>query len=379
MKIEKKTLLHIGIAAFLLFLAIYYWSTVSGFLTLMVGAATPLFVGLVIAYVLNLLMSFYERHYFPKKTVCKSRRPVCLLAAFLTLVAIVTAVVWLVIPELISCLQFLIAEIPPALDRFLQSETVKNLLPENFAAQLTAINWEETAKTAIDFLLSGIGDAATTVVSVVTSVFSGITTTFIGIIFAIYLLSGKERLQQQCLRVMKSYLRPRWVDKTLYVFRAINDSFRRFIVGQCTEAVILGVLCVLGMWICGFPYAMMIGTLIGFTALIPIAGAFIGAGVGAVMILTVSPLKALLFVVFIVVLQQLEGNLIYPRVVGKSLGLPALWVLAAVTVGGSLLGIGGMLLAVPLVATAYHLLSEDMSRREKKPATTEEETNEETA
>lgn len=379
MKIEKKTLLHIGIAAFLLFLAIYYWSAVAGFLTLLAGAATPLFVGLIIAYVLNLPMSFYERHYFPKKEVCKSRRPVCLLAAFLTLAVIVTAVVWLVIPELISCLQFLIAEIPPALDRFLQSETVKNLLPENFVAQLAAVNWEETAKTAIDFLLSGIGDAATTVVSVVTSVFSGITTAFIGIIFAVYLLSSKERLQQQCLRVMKSYLRPKWMDKSLYVARAANDSFRRFIVGQCTEAVILGVLCVLGMWICGFPYAIMIGTLIGFTALIPIAGAFIGAGVGAVMILTVSPLKALLFVVFIVVLQQLEGNLIYPRVVGKSLGLPALWVLVAVTVGGSLLGIGGMLLAVPLVAVVYHLLSEDMSRREKKAAATEEETTEETA
>ena len=136
-------------------------------------------------------------------------------------------------------------------------------------------------------------------------------------------------------------------------------------MGQCLEAVILGVLCIFGMTIFRFPYAMMIGTLIGFTALIPIAGAYIGAAVGAVMILTVSPIKALLFLVFIVVLQQLEGNLIYPKVVGNSIGLPALWVLAAITVGGSLMGIGGMLLGVPIAAALYRLLKEDVTSREK--------------
>ena len=140
----------------------------------------------------------------------------------------------------------------------------------------------------------------------------------------------------------------------------------KFIVGQCAEALILGGLCMVGMTVFRFPYAMMIGTLIGFTALIPIAGAYIGAGVGAVMILTQSPVKALLFLVFIVVLQQLEGNLIYPKVVGNSIGLPALWVLAAITVGGSLIGITGMLLGVPLAAALYRLLREDLQHREKQ-------------
>ena len=143
----------------------------------------------------------------------------------------------------------------------------------------------------------------------------------------------------------------------------MNDSFHRFIVGQCTEAVVLGVLCIIGMWIFRFPYAMMIGVLIGFTALIPIAGAYIGAGVGAFMILTESPLKSLLFLVFIVILQQLEGNLIYPRVVGSSIGLPGIWVLAAITIGGGLMGIPGMLLAVPIMATLYRLLRDDMHKR----------------
>ena len=155
-----------------------------------------------------------------------------------------------------------------------------------------------------------------------------------------------------------------------HTLQVIKESFESFIVGQCKEAVILGVLCTLGMWIFRFPYASMIGALIGFTALIPVAGAYIGAAVGAVMILTESPFKALLFIVFIVVLQQLEGNLIYPKVVGESIGLPGLWVLAAVTIGGGVMGIPGMLIGVPLVAAIYKLVGEDMDERlaAKEPA-----------
>ena len=149
------------------------------------------------------------------------------------------------------------------------------------------------------------------------------------------------------------------------MLKTINDAFHHFIVGQCTEALILGSLCILGMLIFRFPYAVMIGTLVGFTALIPIAGAYIAAAVGAFMIFTVEPMQAVWFLVFLIVLQQLEGNLIFPRVVGSSIGLPALWVLAAVTVGGGLFGILGMLLGVPLAASAYKLLSRDMKAREQ--------------
>ncbi|MBQ8401314.1 MAG: AI-2E family transporter, partial [Clostridia bacterium] len=145
------------------------------------------------------------------------------------------------------------------------------------------------------------------------------------------------------------------------------DCFHKYIVGQCTEAVILGLLCTIGMLLFQFPYASMIGALIAFTALIPIAGAYIGAGVGAFMILTVSPIKAVFFLIFIVVLQQLEGNIIYPRVVGSSIGLPGIWVLSAVTIGGGIMGIAGMLLGVPLTAALYRMLQEDLHRREGKP------------
>ena len=164
---------------------------------------------------------------------------------------------------------------------------------------------------------------------------------------------------------MRIYLPAECSRKIFVVLDILNTSFRSFIIGQCVEAVVLGVLCMLGMLLFRLPYAAMIGALVGFTALIPVAGAYIGAGVGAFMILTVSPVKAAGFLVYIVVLQQLEGNLIYPRVVGSSIGLPGLWVLAAVTVGGSLFGIGGMLIGVPLTAAVYQLIRRDVKRREK--------------
>lgn len=210
-------------------------------------------------------------------------------------------------------------------------------------------------------------------VSAVSSVFSRVVSGLLALIFAIYFLLGKEQFTGQFKRIINSYLPKKAEKKINYVASVLNDCFHRYIVGQCLEAVILGTLCIIGMLIFRFPYAAMIGTLIGFTALIPVAGAYIGAIVGFIMILTVSPIKAVLFIVFIVVLQQLEGNLIYPKVVGGSLGLPAVWVLAAVTIGGSLMGILGMLLGVPIAAAIYRMLRDDVNRREKKMAVIKEE------
>ena len=193
-------------------------------------------------------------------------------------------------------------------------------------------------------------------------------TAVVSIIFSIYLLLGKEKLGRQISLVMKTYLKPAWYSHLVYFLETLHSCFRRFVVGQCTEAVILGLLCMGGMMLLRFPYASMVGALIGFTALIPVAGAYIGAGVGAFMIFTVSPFQSLLFLIFIAILQQLEGNLIYPKVVGSSIGLPGIWVLAAVTIGGGVLGIGGMLLAVPLAAALYQMLRVDVARRNAPPS-----------
>ena len=200
--------------------------------------------------------------------------------------------------------------------------------------------------------------------SAVSSVFSALVTALLALIFAIYLLAGKERLNNQCNRMLDHYLSDRWHSRVMYVVKTLDDCFHRYIVGQCTEAVILGVLCAVGMLLLRLPYAAMIGALIAFTALIPVAGAWIGAGVGAFLILMESPMQALVFLVYILILQQLENNLIYPKVVGSSMGLPGIWVLAAVTVGGGMMGVVGMLLGVPITAAVYRILREDIHKHD---------------
>ena len=369
MKLEWKSCFRLGATVFLTFLAIHYWSSLTGLMGVLFSAASALITGCVIAYVLNILMSFYEQHYFPKnqsKAVEKSKRVVCMLAAMLTLVAVVVLIIGLVLPELAACIRLLIAEIPVAIDSAVtwleETGLLATVMTEDAVESLMSINWQEKMTELISVLAAGVGGVAQVAVDAVSATVSGVAQFVIGLIFAIYLLVGKETLGGQVNRLMEHYLKPAWNEKIRYVVGIFDNSFHKFIVGQCIEAVVLGVLCIIGMTILRLPYAMMIGTLIGFTALIPVAGAYIGAGVGAFMILTVSPIQALIFLVFVVVLQQLEGNLIYPKVVGSSIGLPGVWVLAAVTVGGGIMGITGMLLGVPTVAAVYQLIRNDLNK-----------------
>ena len=373
MQIEWKSCIRVATVAFVLFLAIYYWKSACGFVGAFFSAATPVIIGVVIAYILNILMSFYEGFYFTKsknKWIKKTKRPVCMVLAMLTFVLIVAIVVRLVIPELVSCIKLLVSLLPGQIEKLLDNEWVANGIPENIYKELSAIDWKNYISQVAKIVQSGIGSTFNTIVSAVSILFSGLLTSFLAFIFSIYFLLDKEHILEQLKKVVKRYIPEKITKKLSYVGAILNDSFHKYIVGQCTEAVILGVLCIIGMWIFRFPYPLMIGCLIGFTALIPVAGAYIGAGVGFVMILTVSPLKAILFLVFIAVLQQLEGNLIYPKVVGGSLGLPAVWVLAAVTIGGGLLGVLGMLIGVPLASALYRIIKEDVKKepidKEKK-------------
>ena len=369
MKIEWKSCWRLGLTVFLTFLAIHYWSSLTGFVGVLFGAASSLLIGCAIAYVLNILMSFYEKYYFPNSTnpkVTRSRRVVCLLGAMLTLVAVVVLVLILVVPELVSCVRLLISEVPAALEAGIdwleESGILAAVMSEESAASLASINWQEKVTQMIQVVAAGVGGVAQVAVTAVSSTISVIAQFVIGLIFAIYLLIGKETLGGQLQRVTDHYLKPAWNEKIRYVAGVVNNCFHKFIVGQCIEAVVLGVLCIIGMTILRLPYAMMIGTLIGFTALIPVAGAYIGAGVGAFMIMTVNPLQALIFLIFVVILLQLEGNLIYPKVVGSSIGLPGVWVLAAVTIGGGIMGIPGMLLGVPTTAAIYQLIRNDLNK-----------------
>lgn len=369
MKIEWKSCFRVGVSAFLLFLCVIYWSPFTSFVGTLIGASMPLLIGCLVAYIINILMSFYEKHYFPKAKksgLNKSRRPVCMLAAFLTLVVILILLIRLVVPELIASLELLAAKIPDVLRSFLDWLEKSEIVSENTIEPFRSVDWESKIEQIISALTTGVGNVMGAAINIVSSVFSGIVTALFAIIFSIYLLMGKERLGSQFDRLMKRYMKESVYSKIRYVLSVLNDCFHKYIVGQCTEAVILGSLCLLGMLILRIPYAAMTGAVIAFTALIPVAGAYIGAAVGAFMIMTVSPIKAVIFLIFLVVLQQLEGNLIYPRVVGSSMGLPAIWVLAAATIGGGVMGITGMLLGVPLAAAIYRLLCEDVNKIQNK-------------
>lgn len=381
MKTETKKYLKIGVIALILYLIAQNWLIVAGAFTTVLSAASPLIVGGVIAYLVNIIMSFFERHWFPKsqkKAVVKSRRILCLIFAVLSMLAIVALVVLLVVPQLWDAVALLLSEIPEYMKKAVDWAESLEILPEDIFAMLENIDWKSQVSKIISTVTSGVGSVVGVAVNVVASVFSGVFNALLSVIFALYLLFGKERLGRQCRKVMTRYLKPRINEKILHVLAVINDCFHKYIVGQCTEAIILGTLCTVGMLIFRFPYATMVGALVAFTALIPVAGAYIGAGVGAFMIMTVDPMKAVLFLVYILVLQQLEGNIVYPRVVGSSIGLPGIWVLAAVTVGGGVMGIPGMLLGVPLAAAAYRLLREDVNREKTGQNTDSTEKNGET-
>lgn len=372
--VDKKKYIGIGAVAVTVFLIIYYWTAVSDALALGIAAAMPLFVGVVMAYVINILMCFYERFYFKnskKAWLLKSRRGTCIVLSLVTVVAILAVVIGIVVPEFVSSIELLVKEVPGVLNKaylwVIQNEDIKPFLdPEVLNAQ---IDWQKMINDIIDVVVTGAGGVMNSALNIASSLFSFAAQALIGFIFAMYLLLNKEKVLGQFNKLFRVYLKDKVRDKMEYFFAVANETFKSYIVGQCTEAVILGVLCAIGMLIFGFPYAGMTGAVIGVTALIPVAGAYIGAAVGAFMICTVSPLKAVLFIIYIVVLQQLEGNLIYPKVVGSSIGLPGMWVLAAVTIGGGIMGIPGMLFGVPLAATLYKLLRADVNHKLENTAT----------
>ncbi len=284
------------------------------------------------------------------------------------MIGIFVGIAVLVIPELTGAISIVVTSITGAMEQLAALDSSADLSQIPLAQQLSILdidwlalktqleNWIQQISTMI---LDGTANALGGVAS---SLLDGI----VGFVFSIYVLANKETLARQISRLARVWLPNRFVDHMAHVCAVSGDIFRQFIVGQTTEAVILGSLCGIGMAILRIPYAPMVGALVGVTALIPYVGAFLATVIGAFMILTVNPFKALVFVIFLLALQQVEGNLIYPRVVGAKINLPAMWVLAAITVGGNLAGPFGMLLGVPAASTAYALLKEATHRRERR-------------
>ena len=330
----------------------------------------PLFLGCFMAYVINIIMKALEDHWFPdsqKPSVNRMKRGICLFISIFLIFAVLFLIMRIVLPELIEAFSVIGKTIPIYFEK-MQSWIVENgkMFPSIVKeVERMEVDWQYMFKKLAGFATSGVSSMLNSAVSILSRAVGSIVNIAIALIFAIYILINKEKLAGQLKAMEKAYLKPSFSKTINHILNTADSCFKSFITGQCVEAVILGILCTVGMFVFRFPYAPMVGTFIGATALIPMVGAYIGAIVGGFMIFTVSPVKALGFLIFIVVLQQIEGNLIYPKVVGSSIGLPGMWVLTAVTVGGGLAGIPGMLFGVPLAATLYRLISIDVKKRTK--------------
>ncbi len=334
----------------------------------------PFIYGAAIAFVLNIPMKAIEKSLFSKAKnpkVEKVKRPASIFLAFAAVVLVIVFVTVTVVPQVTKTMIELGNKIP----KFLAD--VQIWLEELFASQPQLIalleefdpaetNWDSIVDTVIDFLQNGLGSVVSSTVTVASTIIGGVVNLFVALVFSFYILSQKEKLGSQFRRILHAYFPQKVYDKVLEVTSLAGRNFSSFITGQCMEAVILGTMFVITMTLFGFPYAVMVGVLIAFTALIPIVGAFIGCFVGAFLIMVDDPVKAIWFLVLFIVLQQIEGNLIYPHVVGNSVGLPSIWVLAAVTIGGSLMGVVGMLIFIPILSTVYALLREDVNERNGK-------------
>jgi len=374
LEFNKKNIKHLlGIITFaiVLFWALQNLQSVASFTSTLLGLLAPFIIGLSLAFIINVPMKVLENRLFSfkgmrnNKTIQVLKRPVSMVLTIILIFAIIYIVLVLVIPELITTIGILKNGVPKFLAQVQEEINKLAVQYPEITSWLTTreLDWNSIGESIFNFLRNGATSLVNSTFNIATSVFSVVFNFVLGLVFAIYILLQKEKLAVQLKKLLYAYLPESRSDRIVSISTLSNRIFSNFLTGQCTEALILGALCFVGMLIFQFPYALMISVLIGFTALIPVFGAFIGLGVGAFLIFVTDPIQALWFVIFITVLQQIEGNLIYPRVVGSSVGLPGLWVLVAVMLGGSMFGVMGMLISVPLCSVLYALLRESVGKK----------------
>ncbi|MGH2115643.1 AI-2E family transporter [Aerococcus urinaeequi] len=356
------------IAVFIL--AVINWSYLVQAVTMIWSVIFPLILGGMIAFVLNLLMTWIEKYLYPNaknKYLKASRRPVAIILAILVVCLVIAATVVIVLPQLASAIMTLIEVVPETIENltnwFNNQDALVPLV--NDLANKANIDWNSIFTNVASGINNVASSLATTSVSVLTTSVGAVTNIFLGILFAIYILFSKEKLAKQVDRLLTVYVRDDIHQLIENVARVANETFSKFISGMVIEAIILGALVTAGLFILQVPYAAMLGVLQGVMALIPIIGAFLSGAVGVVILLALNPTYAVVYLIFVFFVQQLEGDLIYPRVVGDSIGLPSMWVLFAVTVGGGLMGIPGMLIGVPFLASIYKIIKIDVAYRER--------------
>ena len=372
-KMSIKKIRELIVFTALLVVALWKFDVVLGVLKTIWDIIFPFVLGGAIAFLTNVPMSFLEKKIFENvkkknKIVRKLKRPISLILTIVLVVGVIALVMFGVIPQLTRTMGTLVTSINDFIQQmqswigefFHNNQEIMNLVDQIEFDPDQAIKW------GISLLGNGAGNMMNTTMSAVGSIVSGVATFFIAFSFACYILFQKEKLHIQIRKVFFAFLPRQKADAFLKVCSLTYRTFANFLAGQCLEAVILGSMFVVTLSILRMPYALLIGILIAFTALIPIFGAFIGCAVGSFLIFMVNPQQAILFVIVFLVLQQIEGNLIYPHVVGESVGLPSIWVLAAVTIGGNLMGIVGMLVFIPLLSVLYTIFREFVYLRLKK-------------
>lgn len=358
----------------LIFVALFNYKILLAGLKLVGNVILPFVLGGAIAFVLNVPMNFIERKLFGKAKKNKKKwakrlaRPLSFILSLCFVIGIIGVVVFVVVPELGKTIMNLgktLQEVIPKIQQW-----AIELFQDNpdLVAYISGLEfeWDAILGNVVNFLKNGAGSVLGGTMEAAKSIISGVSTFFIAFVFSCYILMQKEKLCVQVRKLMYAFLPEDWTDIFIALGSVTYKTFSSFLTGQCVEAVILGMMFFIVMSIFNFPYAMLISVLIAFTALIPVFGAFIGCAVGALLIVLVDPMKGLIFVVMFLVLQQIEGNFIYPHVVGNSVGLPSMWVLAAVSVGGSLFGVVGMLVFIPIVSVIYTLLRGIVNRRLKE-------------
>ena len=370
-ELDYRKILKVVILAILGYWLLDHYSEVFGFISWLISILMPFILGFMIAFVLNVLMIRFEKilsKVIKSLKLLAVKRVLSILASILLVVGVVALVITLIIPELFNAIRVIVDSLPEVVDGLQNWANQHNTYFPQLETWIEQVDLDSVAKELTSYLSlaqTGFSDMLDSTVNVISVFFNGIVNFVLGVVFALYILMSKESLKRQTTRLVRAYLPENVANGVLEVARLARTTFSNFIIGQTVEAFILGGLCTLGMIVLKLPYAPMVGSLVGITSFIPIVGAFIGGAIGVFMIFTVDYMQALIFLIFLIVLQQLEGDLIYPRVVGSSIGLPSLWVLFAVTVGGGLFGITGVLLGVPVVSVIYSLIKTQLKKREE--------------
>lgn len=360
MNLDKDTLKKLrGLILFtvLLLTAMLNLNLIEKGISALFGLIFPFLLGGCIAFILNVPMTALENKIFKNIRSSKAKRAISLVTALLLVLAVINVVIFLVFPELGATFISLKKHIPAFMETIaVKAEALFKENPQIIAwIESLEFDWDAITGNLVNFFKNGAGSVLGSTFNVAKSIASGVTTFFIGFVFSLYILMEKEKLGRRAKMILAAFLPDKYYNRVLKVASLTYTTFASFLSGQCIEAVILGSMFFVSMTLLRFPYALLVGVLIAFTALIPIFGAFIGCIVGTFLILMISPIKALWFIILFNVLQQIEGNLIYPRVVGGSVGLPSMWVLAAVTLGANTMGVAGMLIFIPLTSVVYAL------------------------